>query len=53
VLFLALFFGFCVGMFYIAGWCFDNGQPYRIVSGADSWCVLHRVHPTVTTPTAP
>jgi len=37
VLFLALFFGFCVGMFYIAGWCFDNGQPYRIVYGADSW----------------
>lgn len=37
VVFLALFICFGIGCFYVASWCFENGQPYRILYGADSW----------------
>lgn len=35
--FLALFVAFLIGLFAIAGWALDNGEPTRLLYGADSW----------------
>eukprot|EP00040_Diaphanoeca_grandis_P014167 m.71688 g.71688 ORF g.71688 m.71688 type:complete len:699 (-) comp24380_c1_seq1:84-2180(-) len=35
--FLALFMVCCVGIAYVAYWCFDHGDAYQLVYGLDSW----------------